>query len=131
MESKKDITTLTDIQLLVNSFYGKVRENAVLGPIFNGVIKDNWQRHLEKMYTFWQTVLLEERTYEGRPFPPHAKLPIDKTHFDTWLGIWTATVDENFTGPVADEAKWRGNKMAELFLYKLEYFRNGSGQALV
>ncbi len=120
---KKDITTLEDIRLLVDSFYSEVRKDPLIGPIFNGVIGDHWPKHLEKMYRFWQTVLLGEHVYFGSPFPPHAQLPVDRQHFDTWLGLWHGTVDRFFTGERAAEAKWRGDKMASMFLSKISYSR--------
>jgi hemoglobin len=119
----KDITTIEDIQLLVNTFYDRVKVDPLIGPIFIGVVRDNWPVHLEKMYRFWQTVLLDEHTYFGGPFPPHARLPVEQKHFDTWLGLWNTTVDELFTGEKADEAKWRGDKMATMFWSKISYFR--------
>lgn len=119
-----DISTIEDIKLLVDTFYGKVREDQLLSPIFNGVIQDRWPQHLEKMYRFWQTVLLQEHTYYGSPFPPHAGLPVDQLHFNTWLGIWHQTLDALFEGEKANEAKWRGDKMAVMFLSKIEYYRN-------
>lgn len=131
MHDIKDITTIEDIQILVNEFYGQVREHALLGPIFNGVIQDRWPAHLDKMYRFWQTVLLQEHTYYGSPFPPHAKLPVSKDHFDAWLGLWHATVDRHFSGEKAEEAKWRGSKMAAMFLHKIEYYRDGPGKPLL
>lgn len=78
------------------------------------------------MYRFWQTVLLEEYTYQGSPFPPHAKLPIQKEHFTRWLELFTATVDAHFGGPNADKAKWQAEKMASLFLSKIEYYRDNN-----
>lgn len=126
MNTKNDIQTLDDIKLLVNSFYGKIRTNELLGPIFNGIIQDRWPQHLEKMYRFWQTVLLGDHTYYGSPFPPHAKLPVEQKHFDTWLGLWYETLDESFEGVKADEAKWRGDKMAVMFLSKINYYRGSS-----
>jgi hemoglobin len=123
MSHKKDITGLEDIKLLVDTFYQQVREDALLSPIFNGIIQDRWPEHLEKMYRFWQTVLLQEHTYFGSPFPPHAKLPVEQLHFDTWLQLWYSTVDSLFEGEKAEEAKWRGDKMALMFLSKIEYIR--------
>lgn len=123
---KHDIVALDDIKLLVDIFYGNIRENELLGPIFNGILKDRWPAHLEKMYSFWQTVLLEQQSYTGSPFMPHAKLPVEKIHFDTWLTIWFTTIDNFFVGAKADEAKWRGEKMAEMFLYKIIYYQNNS-----
>lgn len=131
MDKKRDITSMEDIQLLVNTFYGKVRVDSLLGGIFNGVIKDQWPEHLEKMYRFWQTVLLSEHTYYGAPFPPHAQLPIDQKHFGTWLKLWRETIDEHFSGGKAEEAKWRGDKMAAMFLSKIEYYRNSSATPLL
>lgn len=131
MTTLKDITTLEDIKMLVDTFYGRIRENDLLGPIFNGILNDRWPAHLEKMYRFWQTVLLEEHTYVGSPFVPHAKLPIDKLHFDTWLTIWDGTINDLFEGTKAEEAKWRGDKMAEMFLYKIIYYQNNSAAPII
>tara|TARA_R100000963_G_C4635757_1_gene99911 strand:- start:292 stop:669 length:378 start_codon:yes stop_codon:yes gene_type:complete len=122
---------LNDVKHLVDSFYGKIREDILLKDIFNNIIQDRWPEHLEKMYTFWQTVLLSEHTYYGSPFPPHAKMPIDKEHFDRWLQLFFETIDENFTGEVAEEAKWRSSKMAEMFQFKINYMRENSGSKYV
>ena len=115
-----DILHLDDVKMMVDTFYGKVRADELIGPIFNDRIKDRWPEHLNKMYTFWQTVLLGEHTYFGAPFPPHAKMPIEHKHFERWLQLFNSTVDELFTGEKADEAKWRGNKMAQIFEVKIE-----------
>lgn len=128
---QKEITNLDDIKLLVDTFYGRIRENELLAPIFNAVISDRWPQHLEKMYRFWQTVLLDEHTYYNSPFPPHAKLPIAQNHFDTWLQLWHLTIDENFTGKLAEEAKWRGDKMAVMFLNKIQYYSSRSSEPLI
>ncbi len=76
MHTKKDIVTFQDIQVLVNSFYDKVQKDELLAPIFNNVIQNHWSEHLEKMYRFWETVLLDANTYFGAPFLPHANLPV-------------------------------------------------------
>ena len=120
-DSVNDITSLDDIKLFVDAFYTQVQQDQLIGPIFNSVIQDRWPVHLEKMYGFWQTVLLNERAYSGSPFPPHAKLPIEKQHFDRWLELFNSTIDINFKGDKADEAKWRAAKMAEMFRYTIDY----------
>lgn len=131
MEKKREITTIDDIHLLVDTFYDKVRKDPLIGPIFDRVIKDRWPEHLEKMYRFWQTVLFGEHTYFGGPFPPHARLPVDQRHFDAWLRLWRGTVDRFFEGEKAAEAKWRGEKMAVMFLSKIEYYRNSTSNPLL
>ena len=118
----KEIMSREDIKTLVDLFYGKVQNDDKLAGIFNSVIKNNWPQHLEKMYRFWETVLLGEKTYRGNPFLPHANFQIDKTHFDRWIELFVATVDENFHGEIAEESKWRAEKMAEMFQLKMEYY---------
>lgn len=124
MVGKKEITGLGEIQEMVDLFYGKVRKDELLADIFNGVIQDNWPAHLEKMYRFWQTVLLEEHTYHGSPFAPHMKLPVDKMHFDRWKQLFFETVDEGFIGQKTVEAKLRAAKMAEMFQFKIDHIQN-------
>src|SRR5690606_25048614 len=80
-----------------------------------------------KMYRFWQTLLLGEHTYYGSPLLPHLNMPVDKGHFKRWVSIFQQTVDDLFTGEVAKEAKWRGSRMAEMFNYKIEFFRDNAG----
>lgn len=130
MERPTDIITLEDIKTLVDTFYTKVQLHPILSPVFNERIQDKWPEHLQKMYSFWQTILLEEYTYFGRPFPPHAQLPVDATHFDAWLQLFNKTVDELFTGDKATEAKWRAGKMAEMFQLKLAHFRANNNNIL-
>ena len=128
---RKDITHLDDVKLLVDSFYGKVRQDEKLKDIFDNVIKDRWPEHLEKMYRFWQTVLLDEHTYFGSPFVPHANLPVIAEHYNQWIHLFFETVDENFKGKNADKAKWQGQRMAEMFHTKIEYYKNNTSIPLL
>lgn len=128
---KKDITKLEDIKLLVDTFYGKVREDEKLQDIFNNVIQDRWLEHLEKLYRFWQTVLLEKHTYHGSPFLPHAKLPVNATHFEQWLHLFNETVDSLFEGEKATRAKWQGQRMADMFHSKIEYYKENTKTPLI
>ena len=120
---KKDIRNLDDVKLMVNTFYERIQKNEVLGPIFEERIGDRWPEHLEKMYRFWQSILLGETTYNGAPFPPHARMPIDESHFSIWVSTFTTTVNDLFSGEIAEEAKRRGTLMAALFNSKLEFFK--------
>lgn len=118
---KTSILSLDDVKVLVDAFYDKVREDELLAPIFNEKIKDRWPEHLNKMYTFWQTILLGEHTYYGSPFLPHAQLPVEHQHFTRWLALFDETINKLFVGKKADEAKWRAHKMAEMFEFKINY----------
>lgn len=120
---KQDIETQFDIRLLVDTFYGRVREDELIGPIFNTRIGDNWGPHLAKMYGFWEAMLFGANTYSGRPFPPHAQMPLEDRHFARWLYLFTTTVDELFEGEKAAEAKSRAASMAAMFHYKIEHIK--------
>jgi len=130
MDTEREIKSLGDIKILVDSFYDKIRADDLLAPIFNKVIQDRWPQHLKKMYAFWQTVLLNEHTYGGSPFLPHAALPVNQEHFDRWLLLFRKTVEEHFSGSVANEATWRAEKMAQMFLYKIIYYRDKAAMPL-
>ena len=121
---KKHIEKLNDIKLLVDTFYNKVKKDELLSPIFNKIIGDKWPKHLEKMYQFWQTVLLEEYTYSGNPFLAHANLAITEVHFSRWLKLFYETLDTLFEGEIAEKAKLQSEKMSKIFGAKIEFIRN-------
>lgn len=115
---EKKIESLDDIRLLVDTFYEKVRGDEILGPVFNEKIND-WPSHLDKMYSFWQSILLNQFTYSGAPFPKHASLPVGQEHFQRWLTLFYETVDSLFSGSKAQEAKFRATRIADVFQVKL------------
>ncbi|MDF7811574.1 group III truncated hemoglobin [Hymenobacter sp. YC55] len=117
--STPDIQSEADIKLLVDTFYSKVNQDALLDPVFNGFASVDWSRHLPIMYDFWSSIVLGTSRYRGRPFPKHLPLPIDATHFQRWLQLFYATVDELFAGPKANEAKMRALNIATVFEYRL------------
>lgn len=121
---KKDIETREDVELLVNSFYDKIKTNDILGPIFNDVAKINWEEHLPKMYSFWASLLLGEHSYSGNPMIKHIELSkltlMTETEFSEWLSVFYQTVDDLFAGARADEAKTRAANIARLMLHKIE-----------
>lgn len=115
----KDIENRSDVKLLVDSFYNKVNEDELLGPIFNKVAAVNWDEHLPKMYDFWDTLLFASQTYKGRPFDAHMPLPLSEEHFTRWLSLFTSTVDELFEGEIANEAKTKAGNIAGIFKFKM------------
>ncbi|RAK66994.1 group III truncated hemoglobin [Hymenobacter edaphi] len=114
-----DISTEADIQALVDRFYDKVNQDALLGPVFNDVAAVHWPAHLPTMYDFWSSILLGTARYKGRPFPKHLVLPIEKPHFQRWLELFYQTVQENFAGPKAEEAKVKALNIATMFEYRM------------
>lgn len=88
---------MTEEQLadLVDRFYAKVREDRVLGPVFNGAVAD-WPEHLEKLAAFWSSVMLTSGRYKGNPMMAHLQhvAVIRPEMFDRWLGLWRETASE-------------------------------------
>lgn len=82
------------IERLVCAFYGRVREDDLLGPVFAMRI-DDWDKHLVRMCAFWSSVALASGRYEGNPMAKHIHLPIDAVHFDRWLEIFETTACES------------------------------------
>lgn len=64
------------IDRLVETFYARVRDDALLGRIFADHVAD-WEPHLAQMKLFWSSVALSTGVYQGRPMPKHLPLPID------------------------------------------------------
>jgi hemoglobin len=82
------------IRNLVHAFYGRVRCDPLLGPIFNTRVED-WPAHLDKLCAFWSSVMLMTGRYKGTPMQAHADLPqIAPQHFQRWLALFRATAKE-------------------------------------
>jgi len=130
---KKDIEERNDIELLVNSFYDKVKADPVIGFIFNDIAKVNWKKHLPVMYDFWENTLLFTGNYTGNPMEIHRRLnqviPLTPAHFQQWLVLFTTTVDELFAGQKAELAKQRAISIAMLIQLKILKQNLPTGQA--
>lgn len=100
------------IQALVHGFYERVRQDALLGPIFDSRI-DDWAPHLEQMCAFWSSVALMSGRYHGRPMPKHLPLPIDARHFDRWLALFEATARDLCPLAAAEHFIVRAQRIAE------------------
>ncbi|HEX9511202.1 MAG TPA: group III truncated hemoglobin [Puia sp.] len=109
-----DIHTEGDIETLVYTFYAKVRTDEMLSPVFNAVIKGNWDEHLRKMCDFWSTLLLYTRKYMSDPMAKHMPLPLERGHFERWLTLFNDTIAQLFEGTTANEAKRRAANIARL-----------------
>ncbi|AGK58224.1 truncated hemoglobin-like protein [Hyphomicrobium denitrificans 1NES1] len=81
----------TMVAELVDRFYAKVRQDELLGPIFNTRIED-WDEHLAKLSAFWSSVVLMTGRYKGQPMPAHIAISeITDEHFERWLALFAET----------------------------------------
>ena len=89
------------IARLIHGFYARVRQDAVLGPIFAARVADeDWPHHLERMVAFWSSVMLMSGRYRGQPVQAHAGLGIHHAHFERWLAIFREAA-RDLTAPAA------------------------------
>ena len=123
MHQKQDILDRNDIELLVNRFYERVRQDSVIGYLFTDVAQTNWEKHLPKMYDFWEVVLFGTGNFKGNPMLVHKELhdksPINETHFEHWLLLFHETVDELFEGINADDIKSTAGNIAKSLMYRI------------
>lgn len=121
--SLPDIRDREDLRLLVDSFYERVRDDKLLGFIFNDVASIDWGEHLPKMVDFWETIIFGSGTYRGNPLRPHleisARTPIGRPQFERWQELFFATVDAHFLGERAEHIKNAAADMARVMLSRI------------
>ncbi len=100
------------IERLVRAFYARVRDDALLAPIFAARIGD-WAPHLERMAAFWSSVTLMSGRYHGQPTKMHQSLPVEARHFDRWLELFEQTAREVCPASAADHFIERARRIAE------------------
>lgn len=111
--------TEADIRALVDAFYAGVREDDLLGPVFERHVKD-WSVHLPKMYAFWGTVILHTGRYSGRPLEVHQAIPeLSPPLFERWLALWERTVAARFDPVTAEQFVIAARRMAASMMARL------------
>ncbi len=119
-----DISSRQDILRLLKLFYEKVIKDETIGIIFTSIVPIEWDHHIPLIADFWETILLDNSVYSGNPMLKHIdinkKYPLKKIHFDTWLGLFDETVDENFSGKIANLAKKRAHGIAGIMQLKMD-----------
>ena len=100
------------IERLVRGFYDRVREDALIGPVFAARIVD-WEPHLAQMFAFWSSVALMTGRYHGQPMRKHLMLPVDGRHFDRWLALFEATATDLCPPNAAAHFIERARRIAE------------------
>ncbi|MFV8347020.1 group III truncated hemoglobin [Flavobacterium sp. ZB4P13] len=119
---KTDIKNRADIEKLINAFYDKIKIDSQIGYFFNDVAKVNWEKHLPRMYDFWENIIFSTGDFVGNPMAKHKELhqksTMTEAHFQHWNDLFNETVDELFTGEKAEEIKQRAANIAMAMMYK-------------
>jgi len=112
-----DLCTEEEIVQLVHGFYDAVRQDAVLGPVFEQHVR-NWDAHLPVMVDFWSSALRGTARFKGSPMARHAALPgLSIALFQRWLGLFRQTTAALPNAAMAEKA----NDLAERIAHSLWY----------
>ncbi len=120
---KKDIESREDLEVLMGHFYGIMLKDELLGDIFTQVAKINLEKHLPVLVDFWESIIFHLAKYKGNPMEVHIRLhekhPLEEIHFNRWLHLFNASVDELFEGEKSELAKTRAHSIALMMRHKI------------
>ncbi|MFT5647890.1 MAG: hemoglobin [Aureispira sp.] len=123
MEAKRDINTRADVEHLIRSFYEKALIDEQIGFIFTDIAKIDLESHLPHLFDFWENILLKPNGYKRNVLKVHLdlneKVKLSAAHFESWLRLFSATVDELFQGITANNAKNKALSIATVMQTKL------------
>src|SRR5581483_3099927 len=112
------------IERLVRTFYGAVRNDELIGPVFAQRIS-NWEPHIQRPCEFWSSVALMSGRYHGQPMEKHLPLPVDALHFDRWLQLFERTAHEVCPPAAATHFIERARRIAQSLEFGIAA-RNGA-----
>ncbi len=125
-DSMNDIQNRKDVETLVDRFYKQVVKDELIAVFFTKVVVLDWKVHISIMYNFWESILFGKATYKGNAMLKHIllnqKMPLKEEHFERWLMLWGHTIDENFKGEKAEEAKQKAKQIGDLMKFKVGQF---------
>lgn len=99
-----------DLHDLLVAFYDRVARDAHLAPYFAAV---DMPAHMPRIVAFWSRLLFHTGRYSGNAFRPHQAMPgLTAGHFTRWLHVLALTVDARFAGPIAEQMKALGHRIA-------------------
>ena len=110
----KVVVTEAQLEKLIPHFYGVVRTDPLLGPVFNDAVGD-WPEHLEKLVAFWSSVMLTSGRYKGNPMAAHLKhgARITPEMFGRWLALWGRATAEILPPDLAQALQAKAARIAE------------------
>ena len=115
--SSPELCTEAEAAELVTTFYARVRDDAVLGPIFERHVAD-WSQHMPKMIAFWSAALCGSKNYRGNPMVAHRALPdLSQSLFERWLDLFHESASELPNRAMAERAVELSQRIAQSLWY--------------
>lgn len=126
---KKDIESRDDLVMMLYAFYKKAFRDALIGHFFTEVVPLNLETHIPAIADFWEAIAFNTHGYRRNVMEVHQHIHqlsnIKKEHLNRWLELFTATVDEMFSGEKAILIKQRAQSIATLMDMKLNHQQTG------
>ena len=116
-----------EVARLVHAFYGRVRADTLLGPVFAAHVAD-WPAHLAQLVDFWSAMLRGTRRFHGAPVQRHNALPgLDAALFQQWLLLFRKTTAALGNPPMQREADAMARQIADNFWQRYQSARDPLG----
>lgn len=127
--SKPDLDTAERIDGFVERFYDRVLADEELAPVFLDVAGIDLREHLPRIAAYWKKMLLGEPGYDRHMMVHHrnihARRSITPELGRRWLAHFEATLDEHYTGPVAERARALANTIMKNMMVQFAGFPGG------
>jgi hemoglobin len=121
----RDLESRKDIEEILEAFYVQAFADPMIGRFFTEVMPIKLETHLPHIADFWESAILDTRSYTTNVMAVHQKLhalsPVSKEHLDRWVALFTATVAAMFEGPKATLMQQRARSVATLMDLKLNH----------
>ena len=106
---KSDLDSSEAIELMVECFYSKIKNDPRLCFIFFELGEVDLDKHLPHIKRYWGKLLLAKPGYDRHTMnihrALHEKVNLRPADFERWLALFIETIDDSFSGPLAERAK--------------------------
>lgn len=120
---RADILSREDIKMVIDNFYAQIKQDKLIGYIFNEIAQVNWETHLPIMYDFWESTVLGTVEFKRNVMLPHIllneKIALKPEFFDRWMQLFTQTINAFYAGENAEAMKSRAKNISAVMQHKL------------
>jgi hemoglobin len=123
----RDLQNRDDLHLVMSQFYEKLLQDQNINYIFTAIATIDLVPHLVDLVNFWEQNLFSTGNYNKNVLQIHLnlndKIKFTDEHFDIWLNYFNLSIDQNFSGLIAENMKTRALSIATVMKIKMK--KNG------
>jgi len=118
-----ELSSEAEVAELVTTFYAKVRDAAILGPVFERYVAD-WSRQMPKMIALRWAALCGSKNYRGNSMLVHRVLPdLTDSMFERWRDRFHEAARALPNRAMAERAGKLSQRIAQSLWYDLQLQR--------